>query len=646
MIVEDAQRSDSLDHGWELDHVYRCAPVALAVLDAQLRFVRLNELLAKLNGCSVEEHIGRSVRQMLPALEPLLHRVLDSGEPLLNQPLTHTIGGHNGDRHTWLSNCYPLCDPSGSIRGITVAVLDITAHAGGRFHRLLAEISTLLVNAPASNVDAQIVLSLSRVAEYLQADRLSIARFADDHTRAAITHHFDAADASASGAASAAPQQVALEMNLPSLVAAVVEGKVVVCSIAPDELAEQNPRERAYCQCHGIKSLLAVPLRIGGNTLGVMSCVWRRSYRKIDDELSGSMRLLGETFASAIERKQAGEAMAVAMADIRDLKDRLQAENVYLAEEIHLKHNFTEIIGQSASIQRVLEQVEQVAQTESTALIAGETGTGKELLARAVHARSAHRGRAMVKVNCAALPATLLESELFGREKGAYTGALTRQPGRFEIADGSTLFLDEIGELAVEVQGKLLRFLQEGQFERLGSNKTITTKVRIIAATNRDLGKAVAEGRFRADLYYRLNVFPIFVPPLRERREDIPQLVWAFVKEFGETMGKNVTSIPRATMQALERYDWPGNIRELRNVLERAMILYRGNGFAIELPQRPATSAVQHIALDDVQRAHILQVLQTTDWRIRGAGGAAEILDVKPTTLEAKMQRLGLQRPA
>ena len=279
-------------------------------------------------------------------------------------------------------------------------------------------------------------------------------------------------------------------------------------------------------------------------------------------------------------------------------------------------------------------------------LLLGETGTGKEVLAQAIHEASARNNRPMVKVNCAALPATLIESELFGREKGAFTGALARQAGRFEIADGSTIFLDEVGELPLELQLKLLRVLQEGEFERVGSTKTIKVDARVIAATNRPLAQAVAEGKFRQDLYYRLDVFPIEVPPLRDRLEDIPFPSWIFVKEFSNSMGKPIEEIAETSMAALIDYPWPGNIRELRNVIERAMILSRGPMLQIKLghtTSRPQPAKNTPVAtLEGAERSHILQALERCGWRIRGLNGAAEQLDIKPTTLESRMKKLGI----
>jgi PAS domain S-box-containing protein len=375
--------------------------------------------------------------------------------------------------------------------------------------------------------------------------------------------------------------------------------------------------------------------------------VWVHAEAKlVADGLGGPEFLHGVAF-DITERKQAEEAAAAAYEEIKRLKDQLQADNIYLQEAINLKYNGGEIVGQSPAIQKVLHQVEQVAGTAAPVLILGETGTGKELLAHALHNASPRQTRPMMILNCAALPATLVESELFGREKGAYTGAHARQIGRFEQADGSTLFLDEIGELPLEVQGKLLRVLQYGKFERLGSGKTLSADVRIITASNRDLEKMVREGRFREDLYYRLCVFPIRLPPLRERLDDIPLLVWAFVKKHGKTMGKTIDSIPRATMEALKRHAWPGNVRELWNVIERALIVAHDSTLRVELPPPNGFTAPAqgpNLTLDEVQRRHILAALQKTGWRVSGKNGAAAMLGMKPTTLESRMAKLGIFR--
>ena len=338
------------------------------------------------------------------------------------------------------------------------------------------------------------------------------------------------------------------------------------------------------------------------------------------------------------ESKRAQEDLQKSYAEVRQLKEKLQAESDYLQEEVRAIGRYEEIIGQSEALKRVLWKVEQVAPTDSVVLITGESGTGKELVARAIHERSKRKDRVMVKVDCAALPATLIESELFGREKGAYTGALTRQIGRIETADGSTLFLDEIGELGVELQAKLLRVVQDGDFERLGSAKTSHVNVRLIAATHRDLAEWVKNETFREDLFYRLNVFPIHVPPLRERLDDIPLLVMAFLREFEKKMGKKICRVPSRTMDELRRYPWPGNIRELRNVIERAVIVTTGEKLNLQPPR--TLSVVSNRTLKEAESQHIVSALDKTGWRIKGPEGAAAILGMKPSTLYTTMRRL------
>jgi formate hydrogenlyase transcriptional activator len=331
---------------------------------------------------------------------------------------------------------------------------------------------------------------------------------------------------------------------------------------------------------------------------------------------------------------------------IEKMKEQLECADIPLTQDIKLDTQHVEVIGQGKAILQVLMSVEQVAVTDAAVLLLGETGTGKELIARAIHKSSNRKARPMVNVNCAALPASLIESELFGRERGAFTGAITREVGRFELADRSTIFLDEIGELPLELQSKLLRVLQEGEFERLGSSKTIRVDVRLIAATSRDLEEAVREGRFREDLYYRLNVFPIRVPPLRERREDIPMLAWHFLRQLGGRMGRDIEAVRASTMKDFQSYSWPGNVRELRNVIERNLIIHPGKVFEAELPVRTVTATTSSPAtkIEDVERNHICHMLECTGWRIRGVGGAADVLGLRPTTLEARMKKLGICR--
>jgi PAS domain S-box-containing protein len=347
-------------------------------------------------------------------------------------------------------------------------------------------------------------------------------------------------------------------------------------------------------------------------------------------------------------RKLAEIELRKTYSEIELLKNQLEAETAYLQQEIKLEHNFETIIGNSTSLKYVLYRVEQVASTDTTVLILGESGTGKELIARAIHSFSQRSDRPLVKVNCATLMPTLVESELFGHERGAFTGAQALHKGRFEIADGSTLFLDEIGELPQEVQIKLLRVLQEGEFERLGSSRTIKVDVRIITATNRNLEEEVNNGRFREDLFYRLNVYPVTVPPLRQRVEDIPLLVNFIVEKTSKRLGKSITQIPESLIQKLTEYSWPGNIRELENVIERAVINSSGPKLylaeSLNEPTRDQTK-LSLKSLQDIEKEHILRVLTFTNWRIAGANGASRILDMHPSTLRSRMDKLGIQKP-
>jgi PAS domain S-box-containing protein len=370
---------------------------------------------------------------------------------------------------------------------------------------------------------------------------------------------------------------------------------------------------------------------------------WLHSYGRLQPASAvRPARVLGAT-VDVTERKLAEAELQRAFAEVQALKHRLEIENAYLQKEHNLEQGRGRIVGESPAITELLGMIEQVAPAETTVLVEGETGTGKELVARRIHELSPRRDRPLVKVNCAALPSTLVESELFGREKGAYTGAVSREAGRFEVADGATLLLDEIAELPVELQSKLLRVLEEGEFERGGSSKTRTADVRIIAATNRDLEAEVEAGRFRSDLFFRLAVFPIRVPPLRERRSDVPLLVWAIVQEFSSGMNKAVESIRREDMDRLQAYDWPGNVRELRNVVERAMILGTGPNLRLAPPSSALHgSSDEVLSLDEAQRRHIVKALEMVGGRIKGAGGVAEILGVKPATLRSRMQRLGI----
>jgi formate hydrogenlyase transcriptional activator len=409
-----------------------------------------------------------------------------------------------------------------------------------------------------------------------------------------------------------------------------------------EEVRWPRLRKQLY-HSYGVTSFCYLPLTTARQRLGVLAFASKQpnAYNTADVSF---LHLVANQVAVAVEN-------ALAFDCIAKLKEKLTQEKVYLEEEIRTEHNFDEIVGESAALRRVLKEVETVSPTDSTVLIRGETGTGKELIARALHHLSPRLDRTFVKLNCAAIPTGLLESELFGHEKGAFTGAITQKVGRFELAHQGTLFLDEVGDIPPELQPKLLRVLQEQEFERLGSTRTLRVDVRLVAATNRDLASMSANGQFRRDLYYRLNVFPILLPPLRERREDIPRLVRHFAHKVARRMGRHIETIPAEAMEALVHYPWPGNIRELENVIERAVILSPGPELYINLGELTAAAAQAEVlpgatvTLADAERDHILGVLRDTGWVLGGPNGAAARLAMKRTTLQSKMKKLGISRP-
>jgi PAS domain S-box-containing protein len=535
----------------------------------------------------------------------------------------------------------------GGSHAVMCAMIDITARKQAeletdnrlRFERLLADLSASFVNQRSEQIAPLIHDSLKKLVEFLGNDRSTLVEFDQDERQVLVTHSY------AVPGCEPFPLGSLPSERLPWFIGQFRSGQIVFVRDLPDDLPEKAVMEREYCAKHGIKSNVTLPLRAGGSILGGITFAFLQRRCEWPKEIISRLQLIGEVFANALLRRRADEGLRAALAENQKLRQRLEEENLYLREQSILKYQHGKIIGRSEAITRVLSEAERVAVTDAPVLLLGETGTGKELLAQTIHELSERKAQPMVIVNCASLPATLIESELFGREAGAYTGAASAQVGRFVVADGSTLFLDEIGEFPIELQAKLLRVLQDGRFERLGSPKTMTVNVRIIAATNRNLKQAVHDGEFRADLYHRLNVFPIQLPPLRDRREDIPQLVWAFVETFGRRMGKSIKCIPRKAMQQLQQYSWPGNVRELSNVVERAMILTSGDTLWLELPADMQSETAHRVTLKQSERDQILSVLQNTGWRIRGLGGAAEILEIKPTTLEARMAKLGIQRP-
>jgi transcriptional regulator with GAF, ATPase, and Fis domain len=540
----------------------------------------------------------------------------------------------------------------------------VQAEPASGFEALLWDLFLRLMDVPGDRVEAEILDAQRRLCRALDLDRSALWQTLPDDPRSLrVTHFYDAehdAEAEASVDGSVAREQgpafllsgdssIAKHADasdyFPWLVVRVLAG-VTTAIPAVDALPAEAAADADTFGRFGTKATVIVPLKAHGEVLGCLSFAATRQHREWPEALVAEFERVAQIFAKALARGKTERQLQTALDDIKRLRDQLQHDNVYPRDEIRERRSPSQIVGTSAAIRRTLDLVGQVAPTGATVLLLGETGTGKERFAAAIHELSPRRTRPMVKVNCAAIPGTLIESELFGREKGAYTGALTRQTGRFDLANGSTIFLDEIGDLPVETQTKLLRVIETREFERLGSPNPVHVDVRIIAATNKNLDQAIRDGRFREDLFFRLNVFPIRLPALRERPEDIPLLALAIVDELGASMGRQFDAISRASLLALQQYPWPGNIRELRNVVERAMITTDGPVLSIELPSTPARrSGSSSRSLKVVERDYVLAVLQQTGWRVRGPRGAAVVLGLPPTTLENRMKRLGIVRP-
>lgn len=504
---------------------------------------------------------------------------------------------------------------------------------------LVIEISARMVKASSEELDAEITRSLEEILVACRVDRCGLIAVQPNNAETVISHASQNADVPQLSPGSE------LAALYPWSVRRLLVDREVVAMERIDDLPPEASVDRQSHRQRETKSSLAIPLVVGRKVNYIFGIGAVKEARSWNNEFIRRIRLLGEIFVSALQRREAELQLKQQLEEIERLRHQLEMENSYLRNEVEGRSQRQDLAG-FGSMQTVRAQIGKVAGTDSTVLIQGETGTGKELIAEAIHRHSERRQRILVKVNCAALPAALVESELFGREKGAFTGALSRQVGRFELADGATLFLDEIAEMPLEVQSKLLRVLQQGEFERLGSPRTIRVNVRVIVATNRNLDEEVEQGRFRRDLFYRLNVFPITVPPLRERAGDIPQLVWEFVNEFGEKMGKKIRRIANDDMRALMNYPWPGNVRELRNVVEHAMIMSQGEVLVLERPRLSATGGLSRsTTLEEVECRHIRATLTLTQGRIKGIGGAAERLGINPSTLYSRMRKLGIASP-
>jgi len=517
----------------------------------------------------------------------------------------------------------------------------------GSFEALLASIATSLLGQPIEFFDSSIDDILRRLTAFLGAERSTFGVVDPTDGILRSTH----AVAVAPGVTPFPIGKPIAAIN-PWVFKQLTEKRVPVVFPSASDLPPEASVDLQTWRAFGVRSVAVFPIVAGDQFLGGVSFGTTLRELQWPPPMVDRLQLICEVFAGALLRREHERKLQAALAEVEVLRAQLQSENEYLRAGATGAEGFEDVVGESPALQKVLFQVEQVAPTNSTVLVLGETGTGKERIAQAIHVSSRRRDRPLVTVNCAALPPTLIESELFGHEKGAFTGAVSRKIGRFELAHGGTLFLDEIGELPFAEQAKLLRVLQEGKFERVGSSLTRKVDVRVIAASNRHLADAVRDGTFRQDLYYRLRVFPIEMPPLRTRKEDIPLLVWHFLGQLARTMGKKIERVPAATMARLVAYDWPGNIRELRNVLERAVVLSPVSalrldalGESLQAPAAAPTVEGGARRLEDVEREHILRTLESCGWRLKGKGNAAVQLGLNASTLYSRMKKLGIRRP-
>ena len=620
--------------------------VGLFIVNADFRYLAVNETLARMHGMPAMDHVGKTVREVLgdfaDVIESQLRRVLSTGEAVhfevAGKPMQNLEAGQ------WRAHYLPIKDEHGAVDRIGAIVVEISDQKRlqesledtsrklskelSRLDVLLEVTSLLSENWDLQKVFPQISAKIRRVLHQ------EFAGFAlhDPATGFLVRQAMDF------------PLGKGLTTNSPISPLDSPGGHVLKTRIpkvfSREEMAAFDSHIAKSLLAEGLQSLCCMPLLRPTGPLGVLVLGSTRENAFQPDDLT-LLNHVATQFAIALENHRAAK-------EIESLKQRLSAERKFLEGELRQEGMFSEIVGESPVLRQVLEQVTIVAASDATVLILGETGTGKELIAHAIHRLSMRKGGPFIKVNCAAIPTGLLESELFGHEKGAFTGAVSQKIGRMELADGGTLFLDEVGEIPLDLQPKLLRVLQDQEFERLGGTKTIKVNVRVVAATNRDLAREVAEHEFRTDLFYRLNVFPIRVPALRERAEDIPLLVRYFVRKFALRMNRHIETVPSETIKLLSAWPWPGNVRELENLIERSVILSEGRALHVPVEEiraeNPGVLPQSSDTLDSAEREHIIRVLRETGGVMSGPDGAATRLGLKRTTLQSKMQRLGIKR--
>jgi formate hydrogenlyase transcriptional activator len=628
---------------WEelLQSQSQSSEVGLCVLDTDLRYVGINQAMAEMNGVAVEDHLGKTVRDVLgdfvELIEPHVASVATTGQAVLNREVSALLPTRAEPGH-WIEHYVPIREASGRVAQIGVVAIEITHQkkledslrgvseklkAEKQRGQVMTEVSRILMQEEdVQQAFPQISARLRRVLR----QEYAVLSLHDEKTGELVRQVIDfplAKGATTKSEISAAkhPGDKALQKRSPMI-------------FTKDEIKRFDSKIANHFLTEGLQSLCCVPLVRPKGPLGVLVLGSTRADAFQTDDLA-LLNQVASQLATALEN-------ARIVREIEQLKSRLGREKRYLEGHSHARVHVEGIVGESRLLRSVLDQVSVVADSDATVLLQGETGTGKGLVARAIHAGSKRKDKSFVTLNCAAIPTGLLESELFGHEKGAFTGAVRQKVGRLELADKGTLFLDEVGEIPTELQPKLLRVLQDHEFERLGGTQTIKVELRLIAATNRDLARSVAEKEFRSDLFYRLNVFPIRLPPLRERREDIPILVRYFVRKFAARMDRVIETIPTETMNALVNWHWPGNVRELENFIERSVILTDGPALHAPLADLNTANSAVESSLETTERQHIIRILRESGGMLSGQQGAARRLGVKRTTLQSKMKRLGI----
>ena len=618
--------------------------VGLCILDPAFRFLAVNPVFSEMTGLPMQTHLGKSVREIFGRLaeliEGLLQSVVTTGHPVLNREMSRALPGHNEPSH-WIGHFIPLKDDAGRVTKVGAVLVEITAQKKlEESYRSITE--TLKDEKKRGLVTAEIAGLLERGDDVRESFPKVSA-----YLRRVLRQEYASLSLWDEKGGQLLRQALDFPLQRTSM------SRIEVGALQdPDsqalrsgtsliftrkEFSEINSDITRQFVAEGLQSLCCVPLKRPKGPIGVLILGSTRADAfKLDD--LPLVNQVAAQLAIALENARATH-------EVEELKSKLARERQYLEGETSPRPQFEGLVGESRVLRQVLGQVSIVAESDATVLLLGETGTGKGLIARAIHANGSRKNKPFITLNCAAIPTGLLESELFGHEKGAFTGAVSQKVGRMELADKGTLFLDEIGEILPELQPKLLRVLQDHEFERLGGTRTIKVDLRLIAATNRDLAKSVADKEFRSDLFYRLNVFPLRIPALRERRDDIPVLVRHFVKKYAAQLGHEIESIPSEAMDALMRWDWPGNVREMENLIERSVILSEGSVLRVQLDEleMDATNLVDP-SLENAERAYIIKVLRETHGILSGPYGAAQRLGVKRTTLQSKMERLGIRR--